>query len=72
MPPKPPILPKGFVPLVEPVLPVVPVCDVPVFEVEVDYFSDSGFLITACIDSPSVNPKVDNYVSSLRIFPCLN
>ena len=37
--------------------------------VDVAYFSLSGFLITACIDSPSANPKVDSSVSSFNIFP---
>jgi hypothetical protein len=44
------------------------VFEVFVFEV-LDYFSDSDFLITACIDSPSVSPNVESSVSSLRILP---
>ena len=61
------MLPKGFWLLVL-LLAVLSV----VFEVlalELDYFSDSDFLMTACIDSPSLRPKVESSVSSLRILP---
>lgn len=63
------MLPNGFWLLDELLLLAEVLFVVVLFDVEVDYFSLSAFLMTACMDSPSVSDKVESSVSSFRILP---